>query len=96
VLSDILQAVDRGDLAAVALLDLLIGFDTVHLLERLQQTFGISDTALCWFYSHLLSRTQYVRHGPTTCQKSSVSWSAACHKDLSWARSFSSCTPSIS
>jgi len=72
VLSDILQAVDSGDLAALVLLDLSAAFDTVDhyiLLERLQQTFGISDTALCWFQSYLSSRTQYVRRGPN---KSSV------------------------
>ena len=59
VLSDILQAVGRGDLAALVLLDLSAAFDTVDhsiLLERLQflqQTFGISDTALCWFQSYV-------------------------------------------
>ena len=67
MLSDILQADDSGDLAALVLLDLSAAFDTVDhsiLLERLQQTFGISDTALCWFQSYLSSRTQYVRRGP--------------------------------
>ena len=66
VLSDILQAVDRGDLAALVLLDLSAAFDTVDhsiLLEHLQQTFGISDTALCWFQSYLSSRIHYVRRG---------------------------------
>jgi len=74
VLSDILQAVDRGDVAALVLLDLSAAFDTVDhsiLLERLQQTFGNSDTALCWFQSYLLSKTQYVRRGPN---KSSVTY----------------------
>jgi len=74
VLSDILQAVDRGDLAALVLLDLLAAFDTVDhiiLLERLQQTFGISDTALCGFQSYLSSRTQYVHRGSN---KSSVTY----------------------
>ena len=50
VLSDIVQAVDRGDQAALVLLDLSAAFDTVDhsiLLERLQQTFGISDTGVC-------------------------------------------------
>ena len=72
VLSDILQAVDRGDLAALVLLDLLAAFDTVDhsiLLQRLQQTFGINDIALFGFQSYLSSRTQYVRRGSN---KSSV------------------------
>ena len=74
MLSDILQAVDRGDLAALVLLDLSAAFDTVDhsiLLERLQQTFGIGDTALCWFQSYLSSRKQYVRRGPN---KSSITY----------------------
>jgi len=67
VLADILQAVDRGDLAALVLLDLSAAFDTVNhpvLLERLQQTFGIGDAALHWFQSYLSSRKQHVRRGP--------------------------------
>jgi len=66
--------VDRFDLAALVLLNLSAAFDTVDrsiLLERLQQTFGISDRALCWFQSYLLSRTQYVRGVPN---KSSVTY----------------------
>jgi hypothetical protein len=44
VLSDILAAVDRGEFAALVLLDLSAAFDTVDhhiLLERLQRSFGI-------------------------------------------------------
>ena len=59
------------------------------VLECWQQTFGISDTALCWFQSYLSSRTQYVRRGTTNHQ--SLTSSAACHKDPSLARSFTSC-----
>ena len=52
MLSDILQYVDRGDLAALVLLDLSAAFDTVDheiLLQRLQVTYGIDDTVYRWF-----------------------------------------------
>ena len=71
VLSDILQAVDNGDLAALVLLDLSAAFDTVDhsiLLRCLHLTFGIDDTTTGGF-SRLSSRKQYVRRGPS---KSSV------------------------
>ena len=64
VLSDVLLAVDRGDFAALALLDLLAaGFDTVDyniLLQRLQTSYGINGSALQWFRSYLVGRTQRV------------------------------------
>ena len=66
MLADILQAVDRGDLAALVLLDLSAAFDTVDhsiLLQRLQLTFGVIDVAHLWFQSYLCSRKQYVRRG---------------------------------
>ena len=66
VLSDILQAVDRGDSAALILLDLSAAFDTVDhpiLLQRLQTSFGIHDVAHRWFRSYLSGRHQYVRRG---------------------------------
>jgi len=72
VLSDILQAVDNGGLAALVLLDMSAAFDTVDrsiLLRRLHLTFSIDDTAHGWFQSYLSSRKQYVRRGPS---KSSV------------------------
>ena len=66
VLSDILLAVDRGDFAALVLLNLSAAFDTVDhdiLLQRLQTSFGIDSVALKWFQSYLTGRTQHVRRG---------------------------------
>ena len=61
VLSDIFLPVDRGDVAALILLDFSAAFDTVDyeiLLQRLQTTYGISDVAHRWFRSYLLGRSQ--------------------------------------
>jgi len=66
VLSDILAAVDRGNFAALVLLDLSAAFDMVDndvLLQMLQTSFGIGGAARKWFQSYLTSRTQYVRRG---------------------------------
>jgi len=63
VLSDILLAIDAGDLAALVRLDLSAAFDTVDhaiLLRRLE-TFGLGGTALHWFESYLVGRRQHVR-----------------------------------
>ena len=68
VLSDILQAVDRGDSAALILLDLSAAFDTVDhevLLKRLQMSFGVDNTAYKCFQSYLSGRHQHVRRGST-------------------------------
>ena len=66
VLSDILEAVDRGDVAALVLLDLSAAFDTVDhdiLLQRLRLSFGIDGAAHRWFRSYLTDRSQFVRRG---------------------------------
>jgi len=47
--SDILEALDCGDLAALTLLDLSAGFDTVDytvLIRRLEMAYGIHSTVL--------------------------------------------------
>ena len=59
VLSDLLDAVDRGDVAALVLLDLSAAFDTVDhgiLLERLRVTFSVNNSALAWLQSYLAGR----------------------------------------
>lgn len=69
VLSDILTAVDRGDYAVLALLDLSAAFDTVDhaiLLERLRRSFGITGSAYNWLASYLTGRSQCVRRGTVT------------------------------
>ena len=69
VLGDILLALDRGDFAALALLDLSAAFDTVDhvtLLRRLDATYGIRGRALGWFSSYLSGRTQFVRSGSSS------------------------------
>jgi len=66
VLSDLLEAVDDGDIAALALLDLSAGFDSVDhsiLCKRLRLTFGLDGQVLEWFRSYLHGRSQYVRRG---------------------------------
>jgi len=66
VLSDLLQAVDSGDVAALVLLDLSAAFDTLDhaiLCRRLRLSFGLDGSALAWFESYLHGRSQYVRRG---------------------------------
>ena len=75
VLSDILRAIDNGDLAMLTLLDLSAAFDTVDhatLLRRLELSYGIGGTVLNWFRSFLDDRTQYVRCGTSRSRRSSI------------------------
>ena len=63
---DILLAVDAGDLAALALLDLSAAFDTIDhttLLRRLDISYASRGRTLKWFHSYLGGRCQFVRCG---------------------------------
>lgn len=85
VLSDLLDALDRGDTAALVLLDLSSAFDTVDhqiLLEKLRVSFGIESSALSWFRSYLSGRihgTSVVAANAPFLSTSSV----VCRKDRS-------------
>jgi Reverse transcriptase (RNA-dependent DNA polymerase) len=71
VLSDLLEAVDHGDVGVLLLLDLSAAFDTVDhetLLRRLELTFGVSGTALSWLASYLSGREYFVRLGADSSQ----------------------------
>jgi len=69
VLSDILLAIDVGDLSALVLLDLSATFDTVDhniLLCRLEYTYQLGGVVLERFRSYLVGRCQYVRTSSST------------------------------
>ena len=69
VLSDMLLAVDAGDLSALVLLDLSAAFDTVDhdiLIWQLQMSYGLPGSVLLWVLSYLVLRYQSVRTGSTS------------------------------
>ena len=66
VLPDILQAVDSGDLAVLALLDFFAAFDTVDhetLLHRLKKLYGLGGHVHDCIQSYLSGRFQFVHCG---------------------------------
>ena len=63
VVTDILAALDRGQISLLGMFDLSAAFDTVDhsiLLRRLEISFGIRGAALGWFSSYLTGRSQQV------------------------------------
>ena len=75
VVSDILLALDSGNLSILALLDLSAAFDSIDhstLLQRFRISYGIDGTVLDWITSYLSGRTQHVRLGETRSPSSSV------------------------
>jgi hypothetical protein len=64
VMNDLLLAVDKGDGAALVLLDLSAAFDTIDhtvLLSCLECRFGLKGVVHDWFRSYLSNRRQSVR-----------------------------------
>ena len=64
VLSDILMAIDKGDLAMLVMLDLSAAFDSVDqsilLCRHIHIYTDWNSTVLKWFSSYLDHRTQFV------------------------------------
>ena len=61
VVTDILAALDRGQISLLGMFDLSAAFDTVDhsiLLRRLEICFGIRGAALEWFSSYLTGGSQ--------------------------------------
>jgi len=57
VLSDILLAINAGDLSALVLLDLSAAFDTVDhdiLIRQLKTSYCLSGVVLQWFQTYLI------------------------------------------
>src|SRR5664279_5551605 len=77
VMSDILQSLDAGNLAALVLLDLSAAFDSVDhdtLIQRLQTSYGLDGTVNNWFASYLRDRVQHVRLSATSSLPSAVNY----------------------
>ena len=67
--NDIVSAIDKGHVVALALLDLSSAFDTVDhtlLLSILENRFSVTGLSLEWFRSYLTDRTQIFTAGSTS------------------------------
>ena len=63
VQSDIADALDRGEIVLLLMLDMSAAFDTIDhsiLLRRLEHSFGVTGDALSWIESYLKERVQSV------------------------------------
>ena len=66
VFSDIIDAIEEGQLALLSLLDLSAAFDTVDrsiMREWLERSYGVGDSSLRWFESYLTGRSQSIHLG---------------------------------
>ena len=72
VQNDILMNLDSQCVTLLVLLDLSAAFDTVDhgvLLNRLNRSFGVRGSALQWFTSYLLNRSQHVSFNQNLSEK---------------------------
>ena len=77
VLSDILLALDSGNLAMLTLLDLSAAFDSVDhdtFMRPLQTKYGLEGVVADCFASYLSGRTQYVSSSSTTSAPLAVAY----------------------
>ena len=66
VKTDIMKAINKGEVVCLVLLDLSAAFDIVGhevLLHRLEQDYRITNTAIKWIHSYLSGRRQRVTIG---------------------------------
>ncbi len=77
VTHDLLLSSDRGCISLLVLLDLSTAFDTIDhnsLLSRLENSVGISGSALAWFKSYLSDRHQFVAVNEEVSYRSQVQY----------------------
>jgi len=75
VFSDILLALDSGNLAVLTMLDLSAAFDRVDhdtLLQRLRKSCDLQGRIVDWITSYLSGRVQQVRLSATSSTPSEV------------------------
>ncbi len=77
VTNDLLLSSDRGCISLLVLLDLSAAFDTIDhniLLNRLENSVGISGSALAWFKSYLSDRHQFIAVNEEVSYRSQVQY----------------------
>ncbi len=75
--NDLLLSSDRGCISLLVLLDLSAAFDTIDhniLLNRLENSVGISGSALAWFKLYLSDRHQFVAVNEEVSYRSQVQY----------------------
>lgn len=73
--NDITMALDRNEATLLILIDISAAFDTIDrevLLARMQSHLGVEGLALSWFRSYLTNRTQTVKIGAATSERSTL------------------------